>query len=122
VSPPAVSECGSTRSAHSVAFPSHRWHNVLVVPPDGSRRSASAPVKAFEPKGASPFRANVTSPNPTMVTASFARKGGEQPEENDQSVTQVNLIRPSLSGSWLATANPPPRDGTPFDPLGLPGG
>jgi len=34
------------------------------------------------------------------------REGGEQPEENDQSVTKVNSIRPSLSGSLLGTGEP----------------
>jgi len=34
------------------------------------------------------------------------RKGGEQPETNDQSVTKVNSIRPSLSGRILAITEP----------------
>ena len=34
------------------------------------------------------------------------REGGEQPEENDQSATQVNSIRPSLSGSLLGMCEP----------------
>ena len=36
----------------------------------------------------------------------FNRKGGEQPKANEQSVTKVNSIRPSLSGSVLATREP----------------
>jgi hypothetical protein len=31
------------------------------------------------------------------------RRGGEQPEVNDQSVTQVNSIRPTVVASLLAT-------------------
>jgi len=34
------------------------------------------------------------------------RKGGEQSETNDQSVTNVNSIRPSLSGRLLAMSEP----------------
>lgn len=49
-------------------------------------------------------------------------QGGEQPETNDQSVTKVNLIQPSLSGSLLVKGEPLPRDGGPLDLLGLPGG
>lgn len=36
----------------------------------------------------------------------FARKGGEQPKTNEQSVTKVNSIRPNLSGSLLAKGEP----------------
>jgi hypothetical protein len=32
-----------------------------------------------------------------------ARWGGEQPEVNDQSVTQVNSIRPAVAASLLGT-------------------
>jgi hypothetical protein len=32
-----------------------------------------------------------------------ARRGGEQPEVNDQSVTQVNSIRPTVVASLLLT-------------------
>jgi hypothetical protein len=35
------------------------------------------------------------------VTASVVRRGGKQPEENDQSVTQVNSIRPDRLASLL---------------------
>ena len=34
------------------------------------------------------------------------RKGGEQPETNDQSVAKANSFRPSLSGSYLAYGEP----------------
>jgi hypothetical protein len=66
---------------------------------------ASAPVKAIELSGESPDRGSRYRPvvNGNCV---FNRKGGEQPETNEQSVTQVNLIRPSLSGSVLVTREP----------------
>ena len=41
----------------------------LVEPRPGLETEASAPVKAFDQKGASPFQANVTGLKSTVVTA-----------------------------------------------------
>ncbi len=67
--------------------------------------SASAPVKAIELSGESPDRRRRYH---SVVDGNcvFNRKGGEQPETKEQSVTQVNSIRPSLSGSVLVTREP----------------
>ena len=67
--------------------------------------TASAPVKAFDQKGESPFQARRYQPVVSGNCVSV-RKGGEQPETNDQSVTKVNSIRPSLSGRILAIPEP----------------
>ena len=67
---------------------------------------ASAPVKAFDQKGESPFQARRYRPEVESGNCVSVRKGGEQPETNDQSVTKVNSIRPSLSGRSLATSEP----------------
>ena len=48
---------------------------------------ASAPVKAFDQEGESPFQANVTSLN-NKSNCVAVRQGGEQLELNDQSVTK----------------------------------
>jgi hypothetical protein len=71
----------------------------------GLTPGASAPVKAIELSGESPDRGIRYRPvaNGNCV---FNRKGGEQPKANEQSVTKVNSIRPSLSGSVLATREP----------------
>ena len=56
----------------------------------GSSRGAmmaSAPVKAIDQEGESPFQANVTSLK-YKGNCVAARQGGEQPELNDQSVTK----------------------------------
>ena len=47
----------------------------------------SAPVKAFDQEGESPFQANVTSLN-NKSNCVAVRQGGEQLELNDQSVTK----------------------------------
>ncbi len=67
---------------------------------------ASAPVKAFDQKGESPFQARRYQPVVENGNCVSVRKGGEQPETNDQSVTKVNSIRPSLSGRILAIPEP----------------
>ena len=56
---------------------------------------ASAPVKAVDQKGESPFQANVTSLK-TESNCVLARGGGEQLEVNDQSVTfrELNSAKP----------------------------
>ena len=75
----------------------------------------------IEQKGASPFQVDVSD----LVAESNCvseRKGGEQLDAKHQSVTKVNSIRPSLSGSQLANDEPLPRDGDPFDSWSLPGG
>ena len=66
---------------------------------------ARAPVKAIEQSGESPdwgirYRPIVEG------NCVFNRKGGEQPEAKEQSVTKVNSIRPSLSGSVRAKREP----------------
>jgi hypothetical protein len=53
----------------------------------GLTPAASAPVKAFDQEGESPFRANVTSLN-NKSNCVAVRQGGEQLELNDQSVTK----------------------------------
>jgi hypothetical protein len=82
---------------------------------------ASAPVKAIDQEGGIPFQANVTSLN-NKGNCVAVRQGGEQPALNDQSVTKVNLIRPSLSGSQLATSEPLTARRCSLDRRGLPGG
>ena len=66
---------------------------------------ASAPVKAIELSGASPDRGRRYRPV-ADGNCVFNRKGGEQPNANEQSVTKVNSIRPNLSGSLLVTGEP----------------
>ena len=75
------------------------------TPPAVCATAASAPVKAFDQKGESPFQARRYQPVVSGNCVSV-RKGGEQPETNDQSVTKVNSIRPSLSGRILAIPEP----------------
>ena len=62
-------------------------------------------MKAIELSGESPDRGSRYRPvaNGNCV---FNRKGGEQPKANEQSVTKVNSIRPSLSGSVLVNREP----------------
>ena len=57
-----------------------------------------APVKAIEQSGASPDQRNRWC-SVAESNCVFNRKGGEQLEAKEQSVTKVNSIRPSLSGS-----------------------
>ena len=76
-----------------------------AIQPGCSRISASAPVKAIELSGESPDRGNRYRPV-SEGNCVFNRIGGEQLEENEQSVTKVNSIRPSLSGSVLAMREP----------------
>lgn len=67
--------------------------------------TARAPVKAIEQTGESPVQScryrSVAEGN-----CVFNRKGGKQLEANEQSVTKVNAIRPSLSGSVRAKREP----------------
>jgi hypothetical protein len=42
----------------------------------------------------------------------FARGGGKQREVNDQSVTEVNSIRPGCLASLLGTGEAPTREGS----------
>lgn len=65
----------------------------------------SAPVKAIELSGESPDRGSRYRPVPEGNCV-FNRRGGEQLEENEQSVTKVNSIRPILSGSVLVKREP----------------
>jgi hypothetical protein len=73
--------------------------------PSSLATSASAPVKAIEQSGESPDRGIRYHPV-AEGNCVFNRKGGEQLEANEQSVTKVNSIRPSLSGSVLASREP----------------
>jgi len=68
-------------------------------------KSTCAPVKAIELPGESPDRGSRYRPvaNGNCV---FNRKGGGYPKANEQSVTKVNSIRPSLSGSVLVNREP----------------
>ena len=66
---------------------------------------ASAPVKAIEQSGESPDQ-SLRYRSVAEGNCVFNRKGGKQLEANEQSVTKVNSIRPSLSGSLLATGEP----------------
>ena len=71
----------------------------------GLTSTARAPVKAIEQTGESPVQScryrSVAEGN-----CVFNRKGGKQLEATEQSVTQVNAIRPSLSGSVRAKREP----------------
>ena len=69
------------------------------------QKGPSAPVKAIELSGESPDRGNRYVP---VVEGNcvFKRKGGEQPETNEQPAIQMNSIQPSLSGSGLGTGEP----------------
>jgi hypothetical protein len=71
----------------------------------GLASEASAPVKAIELSGESPVRGLRYRPVAEGNCVNN-RKGGEQLDAKEQSVTNVNSIRPSLSGSVLATREP----------------
>ena len=60
----------------------HYGHSIPAL-----KGRASAPVKAFDQEGESPFQANVTSLN-NKSNCVAVRQGGEQLELNDQSVTK----------------------------------
>ena len=78
----------------------------LFFPVDcGLTPAASAPVKAIELLGVSPDQGSRHLPE-IDGNCVFMRKGGKQPEMKEQSVTRVNSIRPSLSGSLLASGEP----------------
>jgi len=64
-----------------------------------------APVKAIEQTGESPVQSHRYG-SEAEGNCVFNRKGGKQLEANEQSVTEVNAIRPSLSGSVLARREP----------------
>ena len=72
---------------------------------EGSRPAARAPVKAIEQSGESPDQ-SIRYRSVAKGNRVFKRKGGEQLAANEQSVTQVNSIRPSLSGSVRAKREP----------------
>ena len=67
--------------------------------------AARAPVKAIEQSGESPDQ-SIRYRSVAKGNRVFKRKGGEQLAANEQSVTQVNSIRPSLSGSVRAKREP----------------
>ena len=79
--------------------------NGLMNANHGLTPVASAPVKAIELSGESPDQ-SIRYRSVAEGNCVFNRKGGKQPEANEQSVTQVNSIRPSLSGSELANREP----------------
>jgi hypothetical protein len=60
----------------------------------------SAPVKVVDMRGGSPRREEVW-PFVAEGNCVAARRGGEQPEANVSSVTQVNSIRPVALASLL---------------------
>ena len=103
----------SNRSLHSTGAaaksgaigPPIRYHRPApirgAVPSrDPMNRVTSASVSVFGQGGASPFQAYALRPV-TEGNCVAARRGGKQPEVNDQSVTQVNSIRPCQSASRL---------------------
>ncbi|MFN6138404.1 MAG: hypothetical protein ACK480_07880, partial [Planctomycetota bacterium] len=65
-------------------------------------------MKAIELFGGSPNQGNRHHPV-TKSNCVAARQGGEQLEVNEQSVTKVNSIRPSLSWSVLEAVSKPPN-------------
>ena len=60
----------------------------------------SVPVSVSGSRGASPLQADALRPV-SDGNCVLATGGGKQPEENDQSVTQVNSIRPGCLASLL---------------------
>ena len=84
-----------------------RWSGKITREPRVPRKihtraaCASAPVKFMYQRGASPRREEVW-----LLEAEgncvAARRGGEQPEANGSSATQVNSIRPVIATSLLA--------------------
>ena len=72
----------------------------------------SVPVSVSGLRGGSPLQADALRPvsdgNCVLVTG-----GGKQPEENDQSVTQVNSIQPVCLASLLGTGEAQTHFGKP---------
>ena len=62
-------------------------------------------MKAIEQSGESPDQ-SIRYRSVVEGNCVFNRKGGEQLETKGQSVTKVNSIRPSLSGSVLVQREP----------------
>jgi hypothetical protein len=77
---------------------SHAEDGPLAIEETGEGTSGSAPVIASNQRGESPCRGVLASRN-----CVGARRGGEQPEVNDQSVTRLNSIRPDVVVSLLPT-------------------
>ena len=69
-------------------------------------RRTRAPTKALDQQGVSPLPGCRYQPVSNSGNCVSERRGGEQSEENDQSVTQVNSIRPSLSGRFRVIVEP----------------
>ena len=76
---------------------------------------SSAPVKAIEQSGESPDQSSRYS-SEVEGNCVFMRKGGEQLETKEQSVTKVNSIRPNLSGSVLLNREPLTSRNDPDEP------
>ena len=97
-----------------------RWRLGLVGgggPPEGGTRASESVIGW---RGVSPLQACVlrlvTEGNCVLV-----KGGGEQPDVNDQSVTQVNPIQPTCRRACESLVKPRPFGGDVPDPLGLPG-
>jgi hypothetical protein len=82
--------------AMAIPIGSHspRHTRVALVGTTSVGASASVPGQ----RGASPLQVDVLRPV-TEGNCVAARRGGEQPEVNDQSATRVNSIRPSRAAS-----------------------
>ena len=75
---------------------------LLVAAPHGRRGRASVTVSVFGRRGGSPLPVGALRPV-SESNCVVVRRGGKQLEENDQSVTKVNSIRPFCLASLLAT-------------------
>ena len=74
---------------------------LAASPPGQQVVRASASVSVPGQRGASPLQVDALRPV-TEGNCVAARRGGKQPEVNDQSATQVNSIRPARAASPLA--------------------
>jgi len=84
----------------------------------GLKADARAPERAHGQRGGSPLQARTLRPV-TDSNCVAARRGGEQLKVNDQSVTQVNSIRPYCAASLLG--NGEARTGATRKPMTLRG-
>ena len=84
----------------------------MATHPHGSQSRGSAPVSVFGLRGGSPLQADALRPvsegNCVLVTG-----GGKQPEEKDQSITEVNSIRPGCLASLLPSGEAQTQFGKP---------
>ena len=73
---------------------------------DGFAPVASAPVKAIEQSGGSPDQ-SIRYHSVVEGNCVFNRKGGEQPETNEQSVAKANLILAKPVGERASKSRTP---------------